>query len=70
MVAAAAARVAAGGGRGAGRSRTVVLMDATRSMNHLMQKAKAAVGTMFDRASQVPPEKAVCVGCVCVGSRH
>lgn len=35
------------------RSRTIVLMDATGSMSHLLQKAKNTVGTMFERAGVV-----------------
>ena len=34
-------------------SRTVCLMDATGSMNHLLNNCKATVGTMFERASAV-----------------
>ncbi|MFN7097405.1 MAG: hypothetical protein ACK4PR_07595, partial [Gammaproteobacteria bacterium] len=34
-------------------SRTLCLMDATGSMSHLLKNAKATVGTMFNRASEV-----------------
>ncbi|ETO03631.1 hypothetical protein RFI_33771, partial [Reticulomyxa filosa] len=34
-------------------SRTVVLMDATGSMHHLLQQAKNAVDTMFERISTI-----------------
>ncbi|ETO32398.1 hypothetical protein RFI_04716 [Reticulomyxa filosa] len=38
-------------------SRTVVLMDATGSMEHLLQKAKNTVCTMFDRISTILKDK-------------
>ncbi|ETO11722.1 hypothetical protein RFI_25649 [Reticulomyxa filosa] len=38
-------------------SHTVVLMDATGSMQHLLQKAKNAVCTMFDRISTILKDK-------------
>jgi len=36
-----------------GHSKTLVLMDATGSMGHLLQKAKATITEMFQRAKQV-----------------
>jgi hypothetical protein len=41
------------------RSRTIVLMDATGSMSHLLQKAKNTVGTMFERAGVVLKENGI-----------
>ncbi|ETO01529.1 hypothetical protein RFI_35911, partial [Reticulomyxa filosa] len=38
------------------RSRTIVLMDGTGSMGHLLQKAKNAVSTMFERISTILKE--------------
>jgi len=38
------------------RSRTVVVMDATGSMAHLLQKAKNAVSTMFERITVILKE--------------
>ncbi|ETO12035.1 hypothetical protein RFI_25340 [Reticulomyxa filosa] len=38
-------------------SRTVVLMDATGSMSHLLQKVKTTVGTMFSRIAQILEDK-------------
>ncbi|ETN99764.1 hypothetical protein RFI_37703, partial [Reticulomyxa filosa] len=38
-------------------SRTIVLMDATGSMSHLLQKAKNTVSTMFERIATILKEK-------------
>lgn len=35
------------------RTRTVLLMDTTGSMSHLIQKAKNTIGTMFTRAAEI-----------------
>ncbi|ETO08396.1 Helicase conserved domain containing protein [Reticulomyxa filosa] len=40
-------------------SRTVVLMDATGSMSHLLQKAKNTVSTMFERIAIILKENAL-----------
>ncbi|ETN98754.1 hypothetical protein RFI_38733, partial [Reticulomyxa filosa] len=37
-------------------SRTIVLMDGTGSVGHLLQKAKGAISTMFERISTILKE--------------
>ena len=44
-------------------SRTIVLMDATGSMSHLLQKAKTTVAMMFSRAKEILKEKGLNPDC-------